>query len=76
MTTDPTLVKLSESLRRTRTTLNKACQILGIDPEYVDVDELQVKCCDWCSYWETPRNMVIEDDGTVYCKPCVESDYI
>ena len=76
MITDPTLVKLSESLRKSRTPLTKACQVLGIDPEYVDVDALQVKCCDWCSFWDTPRNMTIEEDGTVYCKTCVESDYM
>lgn len=76
MITDPTLVKLSQSLRRTRTPLTEACQTLDIDPESLDVTQLQVLSCDWCSYWETPKNMTIETDGTVYCKACVESDYI
>lgn len=76
MTTDPTLVNLSQSLRRTRTSFTKACQTLDIDPESVDLTHLQVLSCDWCGYWETPRNMTVETDGTVYCKACVESDYI
>ena len=71
-----TYVNLSQALRKTRTTLTKACYDLDLDQVAIDTAKLQVKCCDWCGYWDTPRNMTIEEDETVYCKACVESDYI
>lgn len=76
MTTDPTYHKLSRTLYRTRMSLHKGCQTADVDAEYIDIDLLEVKCCDWCGFWDRPNKMTIEPDTTVYCQACVDSDYL
>lgn len=68
--------RLSKHLLRSRTTLLKACTDLDIDPVGINVEELEVYACDNCSYWESPKTMLIEPDGTRYCKACTELEYI
>lgn len=69
-------VRLSKYLLRSRTTLLKACAALDIDPLAINLEELEVYACDNCSYWETPKTMLIESDGTRYCKACTDLQYL
>lgn len=71
-----TYVKLSKSLLRTRKPLAATCKLLDIDPETIDPKLLTVTSCDNCSYWDTTKNMLTEPDGTVFCRACVEIDYM
>lgn len=67
--------KVSKALARTRESLHSACHQLGVIAENLDPKLLTVTSCDNCGYWDIPKNMLEEPDGTLYCKACVEIDY-
>lgn len=64
--------QLTHHLYRTRDSLYKACSILDINMESLDMEKMDLMACDWCSIWEYPKNMQKQKDGTMYCSICAE----
>ena len=62
--------KLKNRLQRTRASLHTACFDLGISSEVLDPTKMKVCSCDNCGFWDIPKNMVEDPDGTIYCSVC------
>lgn len=62
--------RLAYNLLHTREDLTAACKLLNIDPEYVDVDMLEIAMCDECGYWDTRKRIFTSSDKTNFCFAC------
>lgn len=71
-----TYKQLSLALLKSRKSLTLSCKELEVDPELVDVSQLDVIACDNCGYWDTPKTMFFEPDNTQYCKTCQDLYYM
>jgi hypothetical protein len=61
---------LAERLSYTHISLVEGCEELGIDPESVDLNTLEVFQCDNCSLWDKHSTMKTAYDGSLLCKFC------
>lgn len=66
--------KLKNRLHRTSESLHTACFDIGINMETLDPLKMLIWSCDNCGYWDVPRNMVEDPDGTIYCSVCDVAD--
>lgn len=67
---------LAKVLRKSRSTLLEACKSLDIEPATVNVDKINLNCCDWCGFWDSKRIVLEEPDGSKYCTVCFELEYL
>lgn len=62
--------EISRDLLHTREDLAAVCHLHGVDPEWIEPNQLNVVMCDECGYWDIPKRVHVLQDGTNFCFAC------